>query len=226
MKNQFLLLRRLRTAGSGFLLCSCLFVGGSASAQNLLKNGDFETPNAPTNGVLYWTVAYPWGGPSDFEIVDRATYVQSNLGGYANYWSLAIRPAHEKWAHAYFSQTVSNLVANHSYSVSGYMEEERWKGVSEAMRDEYLVYIEAIGGTGTPTPDGRAYVLAVATDTSNLDGPPYTYPNTSWLQFTNTQTPAANGTIEIRLHLSKISWTNSDKMSTMTGYFDNISLTP
>lgn len=202
------------------LLCSGLLIGGSASAQNLLKNGDFETPAMATNGVVNWTLGYPWGGPADFEIKGRTTIE------YGGYWGACLRPAHDKWAHAYFAQTVSNLVANHSYSVSGYMMEDWWHGVGDNKRDHYLVYIEAIGGTGTPTPDGRAYVLAVSTDTNPNDlDPPFTYPNTGWLQFTNTQTPAANGTIEIRLHLSKISWCLSDALSSQCAHFDNISLT-
>ena len=223
MRSQFLLLRRFKIAGAGFLLCSCLFVGGSASAQNLLRNGDFETPQIATNGVAYWSLGYLWGGPADFEIKDRTTIIGPNGG----YWGAALRPAHDKRAHAYFSQTVSNLVANHSYSISGYMMEEWWHGVGDNKRDVYLVYLEAIGGTGTPTPDGRAYVLAVSTDTNpnDLDAP-FTYPSTSWLQFTNTQTPAADGTIEIRLHYSKVGWSNSDALSSACGHFDNISLTP
>ena len=221
MKSEFLRVPRFRIAAGGLLLCSGLLIGGSVAAQNLLKNGDFETPQIATNGVANWTLGYPWGGPDDFEIKDRVTVVGPNGG----FWGLALRPAHDKWAHAYFAQTVSNLVANHSYTISGYMMEDWWHGIGDNKRDHYLVYIEAIGGTGTPTPDGRAYVLAVATDQSNLDAP-YTYPNTSWLQFTNTQIPAANGTIEIRLHLSKIGWCLSDALSSQCGHFDNISLTP
>jgi hypothetical protein len=220
MKTAFLLAHRSKIAAGGLLVGCCLLMGSSASAQNRIRNGDFETPQAATNGIPYWSVAYPWGGPDDFEIVDRATYVR----GAGGYWSACLRPAHDKWAHVYLSQTASNLLANHSYAVSGYMEQERWKGVSDPNRDEYLVYIEAIGGQGTPTPDGRARVLAVASNQSNLDAP-YTYPNTSWLQFTNKQTPAANGTIEIRLHLSKVGWVLADKLSTMAGYFDDITLT-
>ena len=104
--------------------------------------------------------------------------------------------------------------------------EERWKGVTESEHDQYLVYIEAIGGMGTnttrmagPTCSHRLQPRRIISLARRG------YPTTSWLQFTNTQIPAANGTIEIRLHLSKIECCPSDKLSTMTGYFDNISLT-
>ena len=231
MKNEFLPVHRFKAAAQGLLLGSCLLLAASAGAQNLLKNGDFETPQATTNAVAYWTPGFLWGGPDDFEILDRTTVVQSGLGGYANFWSLGIRPATERWCHAYFSQTVSNLVAGHAYNVSGYMLQERYTSVSESFHDQYLVYIEAIGGQGTSTPDGRAYVFALTTtQTDNIFGPPTWFcpanNQNAWLQFTNTQTPAANGTIEIRLHLSKISFCLSDKISQMTGFFDNISLTP
>jgi hypothetical protein len=223
------LLSRLRPAIHGLAFGLVFFLAASANAQsNSITNGDFEIQRGATNGVPYWTAGFLWGGPGDFEILDRTSYVQSNLGGYANYWSLGIRPATQKWCHAYFSQIVSNLTPNHAYTVSGYMYQERWKGVTDANRDEYLVYIEAIGGKGTNTPDGRAYVFAqTATQTDNVYGPRWFSPwNTSWLQFTNTQTPAADRTIEIRLHLSKIAFCTSDKLSTMTGYFDNIQLNP
>ena len=109
MKNEFKLMHCFKMAAAGLLLCSGLFLGGSASAQNLVKNGDFETPNAATNGVVIGRSGIPGAAPADFEILDRTTYVENNLGGYANYWSLGIRPAQEKWCHAYFTQTVSNL---------------------------------------------------------------------------------------------------------------------
>jgi hypothetical protein len=244
MKTESVIAQRFHYSTGLLLLCSCFLIGGAASAQNLVKNPGFESPigtnasgniwggaNFPlgttTGGEVYdpswtatwnWMIAYPWGGPDDFEIRDRDTTVKSGL------FSACFRPAHDKWAHACYTQTITNLEAGHAYTVSGWMMEDFWKGVADAKRGEYLVYLEAIGARGTPTPDGRASVLAVATDQSNLDAP-YTYPSTSWLQFTNQQTPAANGTIEIRLHLNKISWCLSDKLIVMNGYFDDVSLT-
>ena len=222
MKNELAIVHRLKLAAGGLLLCSCLLFAASAGAQNLLKNGNFETPQGATNTVANWTLGFLWGGPGDFEILDRGATVR---GGSANYWSLGIRPNHEKWAHAYFSQTVTNLQPGHAYAFSGWMVQERWKGITEAFREQYLVYIEAIGGQGTPTPDGRAYVLAATQTQTDTLGPPCYYPSTTWLQFTNTQTPAANGSIEIRLHMSKIAWCEADKMATMFGHFDDVTLT-
>jgi hypothetical protein len=135
------------------------------------------------------------------------------------------RPLTLRLAHACFTQTVTNLVPGHVYQFVGNMWEDWWRSPEDARRDKMLVYMEVIGGLGTPTADGRASVLAVATDQSNLDAP-YTYPNNTWLQFTNRQTPAANGTIEVRIHYNKVGAAIYDKTWTSAAYFDDISLTP
>src|SRR5512140_1818818 len=85
------------TLGLGLLLW------GPASAQNLLKNPDFEYPLGTTN----WTVGHIRGGPSDFEIRDRTT-AASRGWSYGDFGA-EFRPFHNKLAHAYFTQTVSNL---------------------------------------------------------------------------------------------------------------------
>jgi len=178
-------------------------------------------------------IAYPWGGPDDFEIKDRGTYVHGGTINGPNYFSACLRPGQEKWMHAYYTQTITNLQAGHSYSVSGWMMEDRWKGTAadDARRFELQVYIEAIGGQGEPTPDGRASVRCRATvDPLTLDDPlpdyPGAYPSTTWLQFTNQQTPDANGEIEIRLHLHKPGIVIWDKLEKESGYFDDIALLP
>jgi hypothetical protein len=200
------------------LLGSCLLLGGSVSAQNLLKNGDFDTaPLGPTN----WTILCLHGGLDSFEIKDRVTpYEYHN----SSFYDAAFRPIDQKLAHACFTQTVTNLEAGHVYKLSAMMRQDWWKGVTDANRNHFLVYTEIIGGQGTPTEDGRASVLAVATDQSNLD-PPYTYPNNTWLTFTNQQTPDANRKIEIRLHYNQVGYNEFDKCMEMSGMFDLISLT-
>jgi hypothetical protein len=247
MKRSYLT-SRYQFAALGLLLGFALLLCGSASAQNKVYNPGFELPigtnaygnakggaNFPlgttTGGEASdpswkatgnWMIAYPWGGPDDFEIKDRNTPVR---GGSANFFSACLRPGQNKWMHAYYTQTITNLQADHTYNVSGWMMEDRWKAVDDALRHELLVYIEVIGGQGTPTADGRFSVLAVAIDQSNLDAP-YTYPNNAWLQFTAQQTPDANGEIEFRLHHKKPSWCLWDKLELEGGYFDDISLTP
>jgi hypothetical protein len=244
MKNDLLVVPRFEIAAQGLLLSFCLLLGSSVSAQNLVKNPGFESPigtnaygnayggadfplGTTTGGEVYdpswkstnnWMIAYPWGGPDDYELKDRCTTARSGL------WSGRFRPAHDKLAHAYYTQTITNLEAGRAYLVSGYMKQDWWKS-GDAKRDKMKVYIEVVGGQGTPTGDGRASVKAVATDQSNLDAP-YTYPNLGWLQFTNSQTPAADGTIEIRLHHNKCGWDIWDKLELSAAYYDDISLTP
>jgi hypothetical protein len=198
--------------GVGLLWCS------SAGAQNLLQNGDFDAaPLGPTN----WTIIYLHGGPDCFEIKDRVTpYAYHNN----SFYDAAFRPIDQKLAHACFTQTVTNLEAGYSYKLSVIMREDWWASPTDAKRDKFLVYTEIIGGQGTPTEDGRASVLAVATDQSNLD-PPYTYPNDTWLTFTNQQTPDTSGNIEVRLHYNMVGYVDFDKCMEMSGMFDLVSLT-
>ncbi len=219
MKRNSVLLPRRRIALQSLLVGLGIFVGASVSAQvNLLKNGNFdEAPLGPTN----WMVLYLHGGPDDYEIKDRTT---PSLPHHQSFYDGHFRPIGQKLAHACFTQTATNLTPGHAYNVSGRMSEDWWKAPNDALRTAFLVYIEAIGGQGTPTGDGRFSVLAVATDQSNLDAP-YTYPNQDWLTFTNRQTPDTNGKIEIRLHHKCVGYVEFDKCMQMSAYFDAISLT-
>jgi len=201
-----------------------VWVAGAAAAQNLLQNGDFEQPLGPTN----WTVIYLHGGPADFEIKDRSRGgsrhsvddLARRFGGY-------FRPVTLKLAHACFTQTVTNLTPGHPYTVGGFMKQDWWKGVDDAKRDKYRVYIEAIGGQGTPTPDGRASMIA----TNNFDPDanidyPYTYPTDIWREFFTQQTPDAQGRIEVRLHYNKVGMVIYDKTWISAASFDDLYLYP
>jgi hypothetical protein len=218
-KPEFPLLHK-RFAVPALLLGLGLGLCGAASAQvNYLKNGNFDSaPLGPTN----WTVIYLHGGPDSFEIKDRVTpYEPHNQ----SFYDAAFRPIDQKLAHACFTQTVTNLQASHAYQFSVMMREDWWKNPNDAKRDKFLVYAEVIGGQGTPTDDGRASVLAVATDQSNLDAP-YTYPNNTWLTFTCQQTPDASRKVEVRLHYNMVGYAEFDKCMEMSGMFDLVSLTP
>jgi hypothetical protein len=191
-------------------------------AQNLLKNGDFEqAPLGPTN----WSIIYLHGGPDDFDIKDRTRGASAHAG---TFYGGNFRPVGQKLAHACFTQTVTNLTPGHVYHVSGQMKEGWWSDpIDHTFRDKFLVYIEAIGGQGTPTEDGRASLIATnALDPdANID-PPYTYPTDIWREFTTEQTPDANRKIEIRLHFNMVGYVEWDKCWLMNGYFDDLVLTP
>jgi hypothetical protein len=208
--------------GLGLIFSLCV----SAGAQNLLRNGDFEqAPLGPSN----WTVGYLHGGPDDWEIKDRS---RGGARRMSTFYGAYFRVLSQKLAHAYFTQTVSNLTVGHAYNFEGHMKEDWWKATDDALRDKYLVYIELIGGQGTPTADGRFSVLATndLTDSSgnsdtNID-PPYTYPTSIWRPFYAQQIPDANRRIEVRLHYNKVSYTIYDKTWISAASFDDCSLTP
>lgn len=212
---------------SGLVFSLALLLCASADAQNLLKNGDFEQPLGPTN----WTVRYLIGGPDDWEIKDRSRGGSRRAAWYGGY----LRVISQKLAHAYFTQTVTNVSPGHVYDFVGHMKEDWWKGVGDPKRDRYLVYIELIGGQGVPLAScgtSRCSVLAT-NDLTNSAGdpetnidPPYTYPTDIWRPFYAQQTPDAEGKIEVRLHYNKVGYTIYDKTWISAASFDDLSLTP
>jgi hypothetical protein len=203
MNNTFMSISRHQIAAAGLLLGLILLIGVPASAQNLLNNGDFGQPLGPAN----WTVAYVHGGPDDFEIKDRTTIADRHRVNQTNSRGGHLRPSTDKLAHAYFTQTITNLVPGHTYTLTGQM---KWEGPFEFGNAAvtYRVYFEAIGGLGTAR-------------TEDL-------PDTGfdqWAQYSLPQTADANGKIEVRLHLDKFSWCIYDKLPFINGYFDEFSLT-
>lgn len=211
---------------ASFAILGCV----SAFGQNLLSNGDFEQPLGPNN----WVVRYLFGGPDDFQIQDRSRFGAS--GGSGNFYGGTFRPLSiRKPCHAYFGQTITNLTPAHLYTVSGKMREDWWRGDQgtgykpdeDGKRDKFVVYIEAIGGQGTPMPDGR--FSQVCTNPAPIyQGFPdlIYYATDTWTTYSVKQTPATNGTIEIRLHYNKFGFITYDKPWLMPAGFDNISVTP
>jgi hypothetical protein len=244
MKSESFYLPFNRLPIQTLLLGVGLLMGVSASAQNLLKNGDFEQRLGPTN----WTVGYLHGGESDFEIQNRirgaSLYSQ---GSATKFFGGGFRPLTIKLAHAYFTQTVSNLTPSHVYQFVGNMREDWWKGtgwdysnpdnpVPNNLTHKYRVYMELIGGQGTPLPDGRFSMVATndftdsagASDTNidNVYDPTQlTYATIIWRPFYAQQTPDTNGRIEVRLHYNKMDFAIYDKTWTSAAYFDDIWLT-
>ena len=209
--------------GLSFLFCI------AAKAQNFVKNPEFESPLGTNN----WTLGHIRGGPPDFEIHDRTT--AGSRGWETGDFGAQLRPFHNKLAHAYFTQTVTNLSTNQFYTVSGWMSEDWWTSappgksydpISDGKRDSFLVYIEAIGGLGSLTSDGRFSLKATNSAPAYTNTDVAIYAVSNWCQYSVRQKPDTNGRIEIRLHLDKLSWDLTYYLYVMNGYFDSISLTP
>jgi hypothetical protein len=182
MKNMLLSSSRYRLAARGILLACALVLCAAASAQNLLKNGDFESPLDPwdptglSGGKTNWTLVYVSGGPGSFAMKDRST--ESSHNG-ANGHGAHLRPTTEMWCHAYFTQTVSNLTANSNYVVSGYIN-------ISYLNAKFRVYFDTLGGPGGTT-------VVASPDVSAKN----------WIQYRVTNTASATGKLEVRLHLNK-----------------------
>ncbi len=236
MRDQVWRLNRRRFAfpgaalgARGVVLALGLLFGDLLAAQNLLKNPEFEFPLGPTN----WTLGHIRGGPPDFEIKDRTT-AASRGWAYGDFGA-QFRPAHNKLAHAFFTQTVTNLIPGHLYTVSGQMKEGWWNPPSgtntydpdrDGKRKSFLVYIEAIGGLGSATADGRASLLATNPSPVYTNADVAVYATDTWCEYRVQQTPDTNRSIEVRLHLDKRSWDLTYYLDVMNAYFDIISLTP
>jgi hypothetical protein len=229
VNRSHLLLARSPLRCPGWLVSVGLLLCGSVGAQNLLKNPEFESPLGPTN----WTLGYIRGGPPDFEIRDRTT-AASRGWAYGDFGA-EFRPMHNKLAHAYFTQTVTNLTPGRLYTFSGQMKEDWWSAPSgtnaydpdhDGKRKSFLVYMEVIGGRGTPTADGRASLMATNPTPVYTNADVAVYATDTWCEYRVQQTPDTNRSIEVRLHLSKLSWDLTYYLAVMNAYFDIMSLTP
>jgi hypothetical protein len=198
----------------GALLGLALLLSGSASGQNLLRNGDFESPLSTNDWVVQFSApgipsTDAYGGPGDFAIADRTTEGSRVAGGYGGHF----RSRTDWTTRAYFTQTVSNLTLGATYHLSGYMK------ISENDTTNFVAFFEAVGGTGTPTADGRFSVRT-----------PNATTNTTQIQYFLDQTPDSHGRIEVRLRFTKVAMKPGDisypKMVKYSVYFDDFVLTP
>ncbi len=190
-----------------------LLTGASAGAQNLLRNGNFESELGPTNWVVQFSApgipsTDAYGGPGDFAIADRTTEGSRVVGGFGGH----LRSRTDFTTRAYFKQIVSNLTANQTYYLTGYMK------ITEA-DTKFHAYMEAVGGSGSPTADGRFSVRTPDATTG-----------TTQSQYSLEQTPDSQRRIEVRLRFEKLSMTPGEisypKFVRYSVFFDDLSLTP
>jgi hypothetical protein len=182
-----------------------LLLGVSASAQNLLKNGDFESPFPVADPTAGWAVVFPGGpdgGPGDWAIAGRTLAASRVSGGHGAH----LRPNNWGTTHAYFKQVVTNLTAGATYTLT-----------IERMRAQFANYI----GGGTQ----RIYLSAVSGSSSNVvfgnadsNGP-----------YSLSITCSATRQIEVQLHNWK-RWMSNENAEDMkhakcSAWFDDCSLT-
>jgi hypothetical protein len=206
------LVRSQRWAGIALLLFA-LLASGLASAQNYVRNPDFQEPLGTNN----WTVVFVYGGPPDFSICDRTTIahkdkVPGTWDGEPNYldvYGAEFQPYHDAKMWAYFKQTVSGLKPGSNYVVSA------WIVQFEALyTNKVQVYMEAMGG-----PNGT-----LSRTTPNVYKACNNKP-TNWAMYSVTNTASNNGEIEVRLHFNKDKWTTL-AWQYIRAYYDHVAVMP
>jgi hypothetical protein len=208
MKKNSLFSLRCQIMGRGLLLAIAAFLCASVNAQNLLKNGSFESPIDPagSSGTTNWALVYAYGGPADFAFANRNTEASRTTdpvypGGS---WGAAFRPNHCSYMHAYHKQIATGLTPGASYTLSGYMH-------TGYDNNKVHVYIAMFGGA-----DSSIVISNRATETPT--------------QYFMTNTASGGGQIEVRvgLRLQEIPvWGDEDpKFVKSEGWFDVFSLTP
>ena len=184
-----------------FLILALLF-GASAGAQELLKNGNFESPFPGTDPTNNWTLVYVDGGPGDFAIAGQSTEASTSGGGRGAH----IRPNNFNFAHAYFRQVVTNVTEGATYQLTCKKMQAGFQNYVDA--GKLQVYMVAISGSTTNVVYGNADVVG-----------PYSL----------TITAETSRKIEVQLHLWKSVMSNESsedmKHAKCSGWFDDFSLT-
>jgi hypothetical protein len=194
-------------AAIGACLALAAFLCGSATAQDLMLNGNFEAPFPGTDATTNWTLVYVDGGPSDFAIAGQTTEASRLNGGRGAH----LRANNWNYAHAYFKQIVRTGITNGGRYLLNIQK-------MKAGFDSYIgvppetgklrVYLTAISGTWSTNIYGDATIV----------GP-----------YSTIVTGSPSRSIEIQLHMAKDAMSNESaedmKHAKCVGWFDDISLT-
>ena len=205
MKKRLPFPYRYQPAAGGLILGLALLICASASAQNLLKNGNFESPFPVADPTDGWAIVFP-GGPdgdfADWAIAGQTLAASRTAGGRGAH----LRPNNSGTIHAYFKQVVTNLNEGAVYTLN-----------IQRMRAQFANYI-----------DGdiqRIYMSEVSGLSSNV-----VFGNTcSNGPYSLTITCGASRQIEVQLHNWKRFMSNESaedmKHAKCSTWFDDISLT-
>jgi hypothetical protein len=236
MKSKLMLSCAWRIAAPALLVGLVWLTSGSATAQNLLKNGDFEQELGPDNWtIVYTAVVFPttasWPktcGPNDFEVQGRTRLAHKDKdpgtwdgdgGGGQHFWNKFgghFRAGHDWLMHAYFKQVVTNLSPGAKYVVSCWMTQY------EGPVNKAQLFLEALGGPGGTT--SVCYppvsVLQDTTDAGYLQVSAFNNP-TNWAYCVVTNTASNQGKLEVRLHYNKRGSTSAEKWRNMDALYDH-----
>jgi hypothetical protein len=197
-------LRCLFTAGGLFLSLAWLLCA-SATAQELIQNGNFEAPFPGSDAMTNWVLVYVDGGPGDFAIAGQTTEASRLNGGRGAH----LRPNNWNYAHAYFKQLVRTGITNGGrYLLSIQKMRAGFKYADEGPPYKMKVYMTALSGTSSN---------AVSGSTTNLS-------------YSMIVTGSPSRSIEIQLHMWKDAMSNESaedpKHMKCSAWFDDVSLTP
>ncbi len=231
MKKELLLFSKCQTVARAWLLGIGLLAVVSATAQNFVKNPDFEEPLGPDNWTVVYTNTFGGGanqptncGPFDFLVAGRTTIAHKDMnpgtwdgedGTGTNYWSKFgghFAPNHNWLMHAYFKQVVKGLQPGGYYKISAWMG---FFGGNDAFLGKCNIYLEALGLLGSKTtPYPAANVLNVQ---NNAAG---------WQCYAVTNRATSAGEIEVRLHFNKFGTEAYWEWRNFNAFYDHVAVVP
>ena len=206
MKNTFLPPSVYEPAIRGLWLGLVLCIAASAGAQNLLKNGDFESPFPVANPMTGWAVVYAGGyegDVGDWAIAGQTLAASRTAGGHGAH----LRPNNWGTVRAYFKQVVTNLTPGASYTLT--IQRMRANTDYADGLVAQRIYMSAVSGAASNVVFGNS-----------LSNGPHSL----------TITCDASGQIEVQLQNYK-RWMSNENAEDMkhakaSAWFDDISLIP
>jgi len=205
MKNRIVF--RYQPAAGGWLLGLLVLLGVCAGGQELLKNGNFESPFPVSDPTAGWAVVFP-GGPdgdyADWAIAGQTLAASRVSGGHGAH----LRPNNSGTIHAYFKQVVTNLTPGAVYTLNIQRMRSNFKYTDEGPPPLQKVYAAMVSGSSSNAVHGY----------STNNGP-----------YSLTITCDASGQIEVQLHNWKRYMSNESaedmKHAKCSAWFDDFSLT-
>jgi hypothetical protein len=205
MKNIFLSSFRYPLVAGGLLLGLAVLLCASASAQELLKNGNFESPFPISDPTAGWAIVYREGGPSDWSVAGQSTEASAGGGGRGAH----LRASNINYGKVYFRQVVTNLTEGASYTLNILKMKTGFKYSDEGSPPKLRVYTSMTSGS-----------MSNAVNGYSTNAGPYSL----------TITCSATRQIEVGLHVEHDIMVNEGaedfKSAKCTGWFDEFSLTP